>query len=545
MFDSRKPLFSTAYKLRSFSSLAFSFVLLLQLFSIWQHHFFVTSDGPTHVYNAKILLDFLRGAHTDFYSQLYTLNLELNPNWFSHISLMLLQIFFAPVVAEKVLISAYIIILSFSFVALMRKISKPGYAPVYVLVLPFAIQFLLYFGFYNYCFGIAFALLFVACWLSIKHKPLVLQLTILFPLAGFVFLTHIFGWFVVCVLLGGLFTGDMWPTFFKQNFAAAFQRFKSNWLGVALSGLLPFFLSLLFIKNHVVEAQYWPNTLDEMFDAFWNMAMLAPLCTAELAPVAIFKWLVVGLFGATVFRKILGLCKINITDGLLFSFGLLLVLLFVQPVELSLSGFWIPRMSWVPWLVLCLWIGTNNKSTFVLFLSSLVVVVVFVWLFFIRSPLQKNLSDAQEDYMSACEYIASNSVVLPLCYSRVGLNDTGNELSVTPWLMTHSFDYCGAEKPIINLANYEAVTPWFPVQWKKDCNPFNLMGTIEGNPPEISLTAFEKNPCGVRIDYVVTWCMNFAFKEHDAVKRTKEELQRGYELIYTSKTGRTEVWRRR
>lgn len=525
--------------------LAFVMLLLLQLYSVWQHPYFVTSDGPTHVYNAKILLDLLRGEHTDFYLKIYTLSLELHPNWFSHISLMLLQVFFAPVVAEKILLIAYIVILSVAFLLIVRQLCKPDYAPVYSLVFPFAIHFLLYFGFYNYCFGIAFALLFVAAWLYLKHKPLATQLAVLFPLSGFIFLTHIFGWFMVCILLGGVFLADILLEGFRRSFAAAVHRFTSQWLGLVLSGLLPFFLSIVFIKNHVTEAQYYPDTFDEMFDAFWSMAMLAPLSKGELLPVAIFKWLIVLLFGLTALQKILGINKVNASDGLLFSFVLLLVLFFIQPVGLSLSGFWIGRMSWVPWLVLCTWLAANNRSVTVQTVATVVVCGVCVWLFGVRSPLQKSLSEAQEDFMSACSFIQPQSVVLPLCYSRRGLDAAGNEVPVLPWLMTHSFDYCGAEKPVINLANYEAVTPWFPVQWKQACNPFAIMGTIEGNPPEISLKAFENNICNTRIDYVVTWCMNFTFKERDAVKRTQEELQQGFNLIYTSKSGRTEVWKRK
>jgi hypothetical protein len=88
-------------------SLVFLIVGLGLLIPIWAVHWIPTQDGPSHLYNARILSD-LFWSDSSYYADYYGINLTFRslPNWFSHVALASLMGIFPPLVAEKVLLSA-------------------------------------------------------------------------------------------------------------------------------------------------------------------------------------------------------------------------------------------------------------------------------------------------------------------------------------------------------------------------------------------------------------------------------------------------------
>ena len=157
-------------------------------------------------------------------------------------------------------------------------------------------------------------------------------------------------------------------------------------------------------------------------------------------------------------------------------------------------------------------------------------------------PFQLRNSEAEEDYLSVCKYIPAKSVVLPLSFSNWGCDKNGYVLN-EKWFFQHAFDYSGAVSPNINLVNYEATTPWFPVQWKQNSNPYKMLGCVECQPPYASLDGFQKNGCYWQIDYVVTWCMKYNYSELESTKNLKAQLEKDFELIYESPSKRTQLWK--
>ena len=139
-------------KKRIFSlyNILFFVLVLVGLSYVWGQKFFLTSDGPTHVYNSKILLDLLRGQDFDFYSQFYRFSFSFFPNWFTHASLVLLQLFLNPVLAEKVLVSVYIVVFPVSFVFAVKQFSS-SISFLSLLILLWVLQFL-----FQHCFCFSF-----------------------------------------------------------------------------------------------------------------------------------------------------------------------------------------------------------------------------------------------------------------------------------------------------------------------------------------------------------------------------------------------------
>ena len=88
-------------------------LILAHLVPLWQSKYFLTGDGPCHLYNSRILLDHVKDADTEFYANFYALNSSPDPNWFTHISLAALLFVFPPWLAEKLFLTAFALLFLF------------------------------------------------------------------------------------------------------------------------------------------------------------------------------------------------------------------------------------------------------------------------------------------------------------------------------------------------------------------------------------------------------------------------------------------------
>src|SRR4030095_8168874 len=109
-------------KINALESVIFIALLVLFLVPVWTVDFFVTGDGPCHLHNSKILLDWWQGNRL-FYEPFYFLNTNFDPNWlFNLITAPLLGIFGMPW-AEKIFFSLYVLGFGLGFRFLITQIN--------------------------------------------------------------------------------------------------------------------------------------------------------------------------------------------------------------------------------------------------------------------------------------------------------------------------------------------------------------------------------------------------------------------------------------
>ena len=80
-------------------------LVVFQILPFWRVACVPTMDGPSHVYNAWILLELANpSAHprSPLLRQYYEIDPTPLPNWLGHAALALLMTVFAPATAEKV-----------------------------------------------------------------------------------------------------------------------------------------------------------------------------------------------------------------------------------------------------------------------------------------------------------------------------------------------------------------------------------------------------------------------------------------------------------
>src|SRR3954468_7012568 len=131
----------------------------LALTPIWLPSAFPSQDGGAHLYNAHVLAS-LAGGRAAHYSDIYTLNFTALANWTDHLLLALLTAVVAPVIAEKLLVSGYVI----AFAAAARYAAasiRHDQGWVAHLALPLIFTFSVQMGFYNFilCFPLYFLLI--------------------------------------------------------------------------------------------------------------------------------------------------------------------------------------------------------------------------------------------------------------------------------------------------------------------------------------------------------------------------------------------------
>ena len=94
-------------------AVAFWLLALLHLIPAWAFHYLPTQDGPSHLANAQILKDY--GTPAAGYEAFFEVRWDPLPNWTSHLVLAGLLYLAPPLVAEKLLVSLYVLGFAGSF----------------------------------------------------------------------------------------------------------------------------------------------------------------------------------------------------------------------------------------------------------------------------------------------------------------------------------------------------------------------------------------------------------------------------------------------
>ena len=81
-----------------------------------------TQDGPAHLYNSHILREYLNPDYS--FQQFYRLRATLFPNWIAHALLSVFMFLFPPLIAEKVVISLYVILFPWQLPTCLRRSSR-------------------------------------------------------------------------------------------------------------------------------------------------------------------------------------------------------------------------------------------------------------------------------------------------------------------------------------------------------------------------------------------------------------------------------------
>ncbi len=148
----------------------FTLAILPALMAIWCVPWFVTQDGPAHVYNAHILLESLK-PDSPFRDD-YAVRWEPLPNWTGHLALMGLLAVLPPRAADRVMMTVTLVGLAASVVWLRWRVAGwRGMPLVALLAVLLALNLTWLLGFYSFLLGACLYPITLGLWWAGRERP--------------------------------------------------------------------------------------------------------------------------------------------------------------------------------------------------------------------------------------------------------------------------------------------------------------------------------------------------------------------------------------
>jgi hypothetical protein len=168
----------------------FAAAALVYLVPVWAFTYLPTQDGPAHLYNAQILKDY--GDPAAGYDAFFELRAEPLPNLTSHVLLAALLYLVPPLVAEKLLVSLYVLGFAASFRWFLGAFG-PRCRPLASAGLLLVYNRCFWMGFYNYCLSFILVWVILGCCLRWRGRLHVAQMFVLMLLFTVAYFTHLVG----------------------------------------------------------------------------------------------------------------------------------------------------------------------------------------------------------------------------------------------------------------------------------------------------------------------------------------------------------------
>jgi hypothetical protein len=482
-------------------------MVLLLLVPVWSVPYVPTTDGPSHVYNAWILRQYHNTEEYPLFQKYYEIDWRPIPNWLSHAVLALLMLVLEPRMAEKVLLSGYVVLLAGSARYLVGAVD-PERRWLAWLALPLVYNQLLHMGFYNFCLSLGFGLLALGFWWRHRERPgwrLALGLNLILLLCWF---AHI-----VSLVMTLAFLGVLWLATLRGR---SWRRHLLHPLILAPQALLP----LWFVRDQGGEPIPSTTSAQALWKSLLSLRVLYTFGREQ-------TWIGIALAALFLVLLVLTLVRkrgFQEEDGFLLL-SLLSVAIYLLSPEGMAGGILLKqRLSLYPWLLLIPGLaprfGRPGRTTVVAALGLLTAIQVGLLVHWYRL-----IQPEMREFLAAAEPIPPDSRLLPLLFKR--------KVEVLPVeVLGHALGYPDAEKGLVDWANYEAMTGHFPVRFRPETGLSDIY-TLEAHPMRVNLQAYKG-----RTDCVFTWKLPSGSRMDAALRRYfKLVAKRGDGNVYMRKRG--------
>jgi hypothetical protein len=538
-------------------------LLLLHVAPLWWFAYFPSQDGPAHLENATILREWGRPDLTRWHD-FYTLNPNPEPNWVTHLVLAGLMYVVPGLVAEKMLLTGYLLLLPFSVRYALHAV-RPGSEFLALLSLPLLHNLFYHLGFYNFCYSLPVFFYVVGYWMRHQGHFTLRHTFVLALLALLLYFCHLVSLVMAGVAIGML---ALWLALLERRSIDP----ERKWVTQARSASDGTVLAL-----RACELPRWRGT------SVWSRLVL-PGCA--FLPAVLLTLLFLGRRGGASgepmswtelwvgLRSLESLVSYNRWEGLvstglaLFFAGEAVVLLlgrfrsrgwgpwdgwllvavaytalyFFAPAEASGGMFVNLRLNLFPFFALLLWFGTHTFSERSKRLVEAVATVTCLLTLGLHVAAYAELNDYLREYLSGMEQIEPNSRLLPLCFAPNGRGPDGQNLTYRVGPFRHAAGYLAAERRLVDLDNYEANSGYFPLRFRPEVEPYVHMGKdprlpgrgLEAVPPCVDFLDYPAQT-GQEVDYVLIWGVSEELRKHPCTESIYEQLDKGeFKLIYKS-----------
>jgi hypothetical protein len=531
--------------------LIFILLLAIHLLPIWVFPYFPTQDGPNHVDNAAAFYHFLQGDEP-FLREYYTLNLRLVPNWLTNLALAGLIGFASPVVADKILLSGYVILFAFS-IRYALGVLHQGSTFLSLLAFPLIYNNILYFGFYNFIFSVPLFFFTLGYWLRHRERLNVRNICCLAALLLILYFAHIVGLIALVATLFILAIALTFP-FHSLHREGGWLRglrgmfYNSTWLSL-LVGVAPALgLVAMFILQQAsyphVSPPLWPEYTWKFFLwPLYGMIAIANTPAHLLVSVAIVGTLLAVL--CYTIRERTPRRNTALWCGLLLAAAGAALLYFVAPITMSGGTGTNPRFVLFALCLLIVAFGTYQFTPREKFTIGTAAAGLAVLQIGLNTPVYARINSDAAEYLSPIELIKPRSTLVALCFASEGctVGTKRGYLRIDPLLNLSG--YISAERNSVNLFLPAPHTNYFPIRYLPHLNAARYLRTedVRGTRVWVQRIGDYARETGGRIDYVLLWRVSDAWNRGENTAHLFGWLAENYELIFTSATNQLHLYR--
>ena len=523
---------------------AFYLLIILFLAPLWVFSRMPLQDGPSHLAGANIIKEYNK-ADAPIFRKFYSISSEPVPNWTGHAVLALLLSWMSPEMAEKLLLSGYVILLPIAFRYLLGGINPEGTILAF-LAFPFIYNFLFHMGFYNFVWSVALFFLVIGYWIRKRENLSAWNILVFSGLVLVLYFSHIFTFTLSGVSLALI---EVWlAVFFVQTHTANDNsKFRNFLLAIgprAVVGALAYLPAIVLAALFMVQRETVPIPGSSNFFVALNMlGSLYTLVSFEWNEIWVTRVIAacLGLLGVChLFYKIKSR-TIEKFDGFFLIFLAFVLLYFIAPNTLLVSrngmsggGFIKDRIGMFPFLALIIWMGVQRPIRRISRGVVWVVVGCSLTLVVMQMSKYDELSDYMQEYESALELIAPNTSVLPISFFKHGSDQKIEPFSLKVDPFRHVPEIISAKKNVVALSHYEGNMGYFPTKFQQNLNPFMVLGKLPWNLEKLDLLKNLKESSIGYPDYVVLWMA--PRKDSELWNRfpVLQQVTEHYDLIFRS-----------
>jgi len=489
----------------------------------------------------------------------------------SHATLAILMQVCSPLVAEKIVLSVYVVCFPLAVFYFFDAI-RPGKHPLALISFAFIYNYLLFMGFYNFVFSVPLALYTLGFWWKKCEQLSFRRIMVINALCTLLFFCHLMTYAITLGIMllialtsriaannGLISSGDRVDGTMAAAAHLSAKQTVRRGLGLlsvrSAACLLPTLpLLLLYVHKSTISSGAGnvfaavqnpsPGHLGQMLNELTGMSILKNYDGVQAVVAQLIGLLLLILLIASIGRRVRQLLQrpsplFHGVDLFLVTGLSLLVLYLWIPFSSGFYGWLNDRILLIASLLLLGWIDGNEVSSHEAsvvslwrqqFLSSRAVVLIICALVLVNIlVVSRKIHDASrvlEEYTASMATIAPHRVVLPLVFG-----DKTDGLQRSEFL-THASSYFTLGNGGINLDNYEIQFDYFPVTFKPGLafgaiyDP-DWISLVEAEPEKLRLCSYTGY-----IDYLLVW------NEPDQV--TSEQIASCYRLI--SQQGRQKIF---
>jgi hypothetical protein len=526
---SRKPLASLEPEPTNFSRriawIVLGLLIAVQLLPVWWFRFLPTQDGPAHVANAVLLRDLVRGEDT-----IHAVNPKPVPNWTGHALLSVFSGVVTPRVAEKFLVSLYVVLLPLCAAYAGRSVRRGG-EWVGILAVPFVYSLALHKGLYNFCLSLAGFFLLIGLvirWWEELNWGRVLLIGLV---ALLVYFSHVVSLILALITLGGLAIGALIDA--RQDAGGIRRAFgKLAMLAVAMAPAVA--LAAWFFFNSPGGASDRRPVGVQLLRIF-ELDALASFRKPELLVAIAFSAL---LWGMAICLLVMKTIKHQWSgwDWVLGLVAITLAVYLVSPNSAAGGGQISFRLSLYPYFVLMLWMAGQRVGWLFRTGATTAAAMICIVFLVLHWGSYSRLNVYLKAYESIANHMETGKSVIALDQSRDSVAERKFSWRVRPFW--HAMGYVAAKRGVVDLGNYEVMMGYFPVVSRGTA-------TIASSSDQTDdpSAAQERDALARKADYVVIWDLAGSGTLKDP--QAAETLQSRYEVVYRSPNRWAKVYRKK